>query len=170
MVVQTRNGRLSFCVLEMAMQARLALHEGHNEVAAAIKLAAARLAEMVPPGCEEMGVAECLDAVPNCLDLSQEWDIDDHKETVVKAKAVSIEPIRSYTFTPYDVLQVDRKNTWLDFITLRTVKDGIEAMNLVDIGHFEGETLEFRIVSQNKSMVKYVSKAKTRKHPRKEGV
>lgn len=52
----------------------------------------------------------------------------------------------TYSFQPYDVLQVLRNGTWLDYSTLRTANEGAIAQKAVRHGVLDRETLEFRIV------------------------
>jgi hypothetical protein len=52
----------------------------------------------------------------------------------------------TYTFQPYDVLQIRRDGRWLDFTALRYAMEAGLAIQLVKTGRWEGQTYEFRIV------------------------
>jgi hypothetical protein len=54
-------------------------------------------------------------------------------------------PTMTYTFTPYDVLQVEQDGAWLDYCTLRDAQDGRDAVHMVTHGQ-AGGTIHFRIV------------------------
>lgn len=61
----------------------------------------------------------------------------------------------TYTFEPYDVLQVQRKAGWADFSTLRTREEGEQAVELVDRGRWDGVPTRFRIVQRFPLTIKY---------------
>jgi len=60
----------------------------------------------------------------------------------------------TYTFAPYDVLQVERGGQWLDFTTLRTEAEARTARLMVERGFWDGDNLtaNFRIVRNSPRM------------------
>jgi len=58
----------------------------------------------------------------------------------------------TYTFTPYDVLQVWREGQWLDVVTLRDLEDAEMAVRHVD-GH--GDPGTYRIQTPGVDVTRY---------------
>lgn len=61
--------------------------------------------------------------------------------------------VYTYTWMPYDVLQILRGGAWLDFSTLRTEGEARRALELVASGTWEGEQFEFHICRPNGNIV-----------------
>jgi hypothetical protein len=61
----------------------------------------------------------------------------------------------AYTFTPYDVLQVQRDGAWLDVSTLRTAAEADQAVAIVGAGRWLGQTGTFRIITPGIEAVRY---------------
>lgn len=55
--------------------------------------------------------------------------------------------LKRYVFEPYDILQVERAGQWLDYSTLRTKAEAMQAVTITDgRGSLNSDTADYRIV------------------------